>query len=89
MDLEPVRYAMQVPAKLLMALDLLEGEMPVDWETGGVRESLLTLRDNISELALREIGRLGPQEYLIIKPLAPDAWQRARGTGRRACQSPR
>ena len=47
--------------------------MPVKWETGGVRESLCTLRDNIDELGLREIRRLGPQEYLIIKPLHPDA----------------
>lgn len=47
--------------------------MPVQWEKNGVRESLCTLRDKIDELGLREIRRLGPQEYLIIKPLTPDA----------------
>ena len=54
------------------ALNTLEGEMPVEWEAGGVREALKALRGRPEVLEVREIRRLGPREYLLVKPLAPD-----------------
>jgi hypothetical protein len=47
--------------------------MPPDWETGSIKTTLNTLRKKLEELELQEIRRSGPREYLLIKPLAPDA----------------
>ena len=71
--LDDIQTALQVPSLLRHALNTLECEMPAVWETGSVREVLRMLRGRIEELELREIRRAGPQEYLLIKPLAPDA----------------
>jgi hypothetical protein len=71
--LDEIQTAMQVPWILRHALNTLQWEMPVEWDTGRVREAFRTLRGKIEELELQEIRRVGPQEYLLIKPLAPDA----------------
>jgi hypothetical protein len=71
--LDEIESALQVAVMLRLALNTLQSEMPAAWETGSVYAGLETLRENLRELELREIRRLGPQEYLLIKPLAPDA----------------
>src|SRR6266436_1102597 len=71
--LDDIQAALQVPAMLRQALNTLQSEMPPEWETGSVNEVLNTLRERLEELELREIRRAGPAEYLMIKPLAPDA----------------
>jgi hypothetical protein len=38
-----------------------------------VNEVLRMLREKLDELELQEIRLVGPQEYLLIKPIAPDA----------------
>lgn len=70
---DDVQNALYIPAMLRLALNTLQGEMPVQWGTVSVRQVLNTLRGKLDELELQEIRRLGPQEYLLIKPLAPDA----------------
>jgi hypothetical protein len=71
--LDDLQTALQVPSMLRLALDTLQNEMPANWETGSVNEVLGTLRRKIGELELQEIRRSGPHEFLLIKPLAPDA----------------
>jgi hypothetical protein len=71
--LDDIQTALQVPATLRLALNTLQGEMPPELENGGVRETLNALRDKLEEMEIQEIRRVGPQEYLLIKPLAPDA----------------
>jgi hypothetical protein len=71
--LDDIQTALAVPSMLRQALNTLQGEMPADWETGSVKETLRALRERLEELELQEIRRAGPQEYLLIKPLAPDA----------------
>jgi hypothetical protein len=71
--LDDIQGALQLPAILRQALNTLQGEIPAEWETGSVTEVLNALREKLEELELREIRRVGPQEYLLIKPLAPDA----------------
>ena len=70
--LDDVQAALAVSAKLRLALNTLEGEMPVEWATGGVREALKALRERLEVLEVQEIRRVGPREYLLVKPLAPD-----------------
>jgi hypothetical protein len=71
--LDDIQTALQIPAMLRQALNTLQSEMPPEWETAGsVKEVLSTLREKLEELELQEIRRSGPQEYLMIKPLAPD-----------------
>jgi hypothetical protein len=71
--LDDIQAALHVPAMLRLALNTLQDEMPPELETGDVREMLNGLREKLQELELREIRLAGPQEYLLIKPLAPDA----------------
>src|SRR6266404_1027402 len=71
--LDDIQEALQVPSMLRQALNTLQSEMPAKWETGSVNEVLNTLRKKLEELELQEIRRFGPHEYLLIKPLAPDA----------------
>jgi hypothetical protein len=71
--LDDIQAAVQVPAMLRHALNTLQDEMPPEWATGNVKEALKALREKLDELELQEIRRVGPQEYLLIKPLAPDA----------------
>lgn len=71
--LDDIQGALHVPAMLRLALNTLQDEMPPELETGGIREMLNGLREKLQELELREIRLAGPQEYLLIKPLAPDA----------------
>jgi hypothetical protein len=71
--LDDIQNALQLPSRLRQALNTLQGEMPAEWEAGSVNEVLDTLREKLEELELWEIRRLGPHEYLLIKPLAPDA----------------
>ena len=71
--LDDLQAAVQVPAMLRQALNTLQDEMPPEWATSSVKEILKTLREKLDELELQEIRRAGPQEYLLIKPLAPDA----------------
>ena len=70
--LDDIQDAIYVPAQLRLALDTLQSVMPPEWEADGVRETLRTLRKRLVELELQEIRRVGPQEYLLIKPLPPD-----------------
>jgi hypothetical protein len=71
--LDDIQTALQVPSMLRLALNTLRDEMPVKWATDSVREALNTVWEKLEELELQEIRRAGPQEYLLIKPLAPDA----------------
>jgi hypothetical protein len=71
--LDDIENALGVPAMLRLALNTLRDEMPVEWAIGNVREVLNALRDKIEELELQQIRQLGHHEYLLIKPLAPDA----------------
>lgn len=71
--LDDIQAVLQVPSMLRLALNTLQDEMPPQWATGSVAEALKSLRGKLDELELREIRRAGPQEYLLIKPLAPDA----------------
>jgi hypothetical protein len=71
--LDDLQAAFQETWKLRLALNTLEARIPTQWETGSVREVLRALRDNLEELELEQIRHLGPREYLLIKPLAPDA----------------
>jgi hypothetical protein len=71
--LDDIQGALGEPSKLRLALNTLQNEMPPNWETDSVREVLYGLREKLDELELREIRRLGHYEYLLIKPLAPDA----------------
>lgn len=70
--LDDILSALDVPPKLRLALNTLEAEMPVMWGTGEVGAVLRALRAKLEELEMEEIRRLGPQAYLMIKPLAPD-----------------
>jgi hypothetical protein len=70
---DDIQTALQVPAMLRRALNTLQNEMPPEWATGSVKEVLKTLPEKLDELELQEIRRVGPLEYLLIKPLAPDA----------------
>jgi hypothetical protein len=71
--LDDIQGALGEASKLRLALNALQNEMPPDWETNVVRAVLYGLRKKLEELELREIRQLGHQEYLLIKPLAPDA----------------
>jgi hypothetical protein len=71
--LDDIQTAVQVPAMLRQALNTLQDEMPPEWATGNVKDALKTLREKLDDLELQEIRRAGPLEYLLIKPLAPDA----------------
>jgi hypothetical protein len=71
--LDDIQAALQVPAKLRLALNTLQDEMPPELESGGVGGTLNALCGKLEEMELQEIRRVGPQEYLLIKPLAPDA----------------
>ena len=71
--LDDIQTALQVQAMLRQALNTLQCEMPTEWETDSLNEVLRTLREKLDELEFQEIRRAGPQEYLLIKPLAPDA----------------
>jgi hypothetical protein len=71
--LDDIQAALQVTPMLRQALNTLQCELPAEWATGSVTEMLRTLREKLDELELQEIRRVGPQEYLLIKPLAPDA----------------
>jgi hypothetical protein len=70
--LDDIQAALQVPARLHHALNTLQDELPAEWQIGSVVMALGALREKLDELELREIRRVGPQEYLLIKPLAPD-----------------
>ena len=71
--LDDIQTALHVPAMLRQALNILQDEMPAKWATSGVSEMFRALREKLEELELQEIRLVGPQEYLLIKPLAPDA----------------
>jgi hypothetical protein len=71
--LDDIHTALHVPAMLRQALNILQDEMPPKWATSGVSEMFRALREKLEELELQEIRLVGPQEYLLIKPLAPDA----------------
>jgi hypothetical protein len=70
--LDDIQSALQIPAKLRHALNMLQGEMPIEWHTSSTSDALNTLREKLEELELQEIRRFGPYEYLLIRPLAPD-----------------
>lgn len=70
--LDDIQTALQVPATLRLALNTLQGVMPAELESGGAGEMLNALRDRLEEMELQQIRRVGPQEYLLIKPLTPD-----------------
>jgi hypothetical protein len=71
--LDDIQNALAAPARLRQALNTLQAEMPVEWQADDVNEVLNWLRESLEALELEEIRRAGPQEYLLIKPLAPDA----------------
>jgi hypothetical protein len=71
--LDDIQAALEEPAILRQALNTLQSRMPHEWETSSVTEVLSALREKLEELELRQIRLAGPAEYLMIKPLAPDA----------------
>lgn len=73
MVLDDLEMALQETWPLRMALYTLHLQMPINWQDHTVRKGLIALYDKLQEQELKEIRRLGPQEYLVIKPLAPDA----------------
>lgn len=70
--LDDIQGALQAPARLRHALNMLQGEMPIEWHTSSITDALNTLREKLERLELQEIRRSGPYEYLLIRPLAPD-----------------
>jgi hypothetical protein len=56
-----------------LALDTLQDQLPPRWNSDDVRNVLNALRDRLEEEELSQIRRWGPREYLLIKPLRPDA----------------
>jgi hypothetical protein len=72
-SLTDIQSALCEPSKFRLALNTLQSEMPVDWEIGSVSEAFRVLRGKLEEMEMREIRSHGPREYLLIKPLAPDA----------------
>lgn len=72
MILNDIQCALQETAKVRLALNILQNEIPPGWSDSAC-EALRAMREQLQELELREIRQLGPQEYLLIKPLAPDA----------------
>src|SRR5437868_6620310 len=71
--LDDIQNALGDLSKLRLALNTLQNEMPMNLQTDSVREALSRLRKKLEETELEEIRRLGHWEYLLIKPLAPDA----------------
>jgi hypothetical protein len=71
--IDDIQNALAAPARLRLALNTLQAEMPVEWQADDVNEVLDMLRESLGVLELEEIRRAGPREYLLIKPLAPDA----------------
>jgi hypothetical protein len=70
--LDEIQSAFHLSAMLRQALNILQDEMPANWADGGVHETFRALREKLEELEIEEIRQVGPQEYLLIKPLAPD-----------------
>jgi hypothetical protein len=87
--LDDIQEAIYVPAQLRLALDTLQSVMPPELAADGVRETLNALREKLLELELQEIRRVGPQEYLLIKPASPGHRRGVRGESRRTRQSTR
>jgi hypothetical protein len=58
---------------LRLALHTLLHHTPLHLLDDNVSKALSALRDRLEEQEMAEIRRLGPQEYLLIKPLRPDA----------------
>jgi hypothetical protein len=56
-----------------LALDTLQNQLPPRWTSNDVRHVLNALRDSLEDEELSQIRRWGPREYLLIKPLRPDA----------------
>jgi hypothetical protein len=71
--LDDIQNALGDLSKLRLALNTLQNEMPGNWHTDSARAALCGMRKQLEEMELREIRRLGHHEYLLIKPLAPDA----------------
>lgn len=82
--LDDILSALDVPAKLRLALNTLEAEMPVMWGTGAVGAALRTLRAKLEELELEEIRRLCPSGIPHDQAACPGHRRRIRGESRRA-----
>jgi hypothetical protein len=72
-SLDDIQSAFHVPAMLRLPLNALQDEMLRNWKPTIYERWLNGLREKLQKLELREIRLVGPQEYLPIKPLAPDA----------------
>lgn len=73
MSINDLQTAFRDSWSIRLALYTLEAETPMHWQTDSIREALKALRVTLEQSELEEIRCLGPQEYLLIKPLAPDA----------------
>jgi len=58
---------------LRLALNTLESNLPARWITYDACDALNALRIKLEEEELSQIRSWGPREYLLIKPLRPDA----------------
>jgi hypothetical protein len=68
-----VEHALSGSTTLRVAINTLMFILPPELETDSVHDALRELQVKLSERELREIRDHGPREYLLIKPLAPDA----------------
>lgn len=72
-DLTDVDCAIGGSSTLRLAVHALLHVLPEDLKTDSVRGTLNELRDRLDQRELQAILVYGPREYLLIKPLAPDA----------------
>jgi hypothetical protein len=72
--LDDIQAAFNTLWPVRLALNTLEGHiMPPLSEIDGMQEMLNLLRATLEQAELAKIRDLGPQEYMMIKPLSPDA----------------
>ena len=74
-DLNAIDWEISQTAKLRLALNALDYEAPVQWwgDSEIVTQAFGIMRDAIEQMDLDHIRALGPSQYLVIRPLAPDA----------------
>jgi hypothetical protein len=72
-ELVEVERALSGSSTLRVAINTLMYNLPPELETDSVHDALRELHIKLDERELREIRDYGPREYLLIKPLAPDA----------------
>ena len=72
-DLVDIERVLSGSSTLRVAINTLHYNLPQQLATDSVHDALRELHIKLGERELREIRDYGPREYLLIKPLAPDA----------------